>query len=83
MKRFLALTWKEAGLAALFTLFASIALTCLGALAFCIGMYFAGVISYFSWVHLQKQLYVLYIQRGGEPLLVSPKLFNVPPPLPR
>jgi hypothetical protein len=82
MKRFLALTWKEAALATLFTFFASIILTCLGALVFCIGMYFAGVVSYFSWVHLQKQLYTLYLHRGGEPLPISPKLFNVPPSLP-
>jgi uncharacterized membrane protein YedE/YeeE len=81
-KQFLALTWKEALFATLFTFAASMVLMILGALVFCIGMYFAGVVSYFSWVHLQKQIYFLYVRRGGEPLTVSPKLFDIPLPLP-
>jgi hypothetical protein len=47
------------------------------------GMFFAAPISIFSWHHLQKQIYQLYISRGGEPIPLSPKLQDVPPLLPR
>ena len=47
-------------------------LVSVGALALCIGAYFATVIIYFSWMHLHKQLYRLYLSRGGEPIPVSP-----------
>ena len=46
----------------------------LGMLALCIGMYFALVVVYFCWLHLHKQLYHLYLSRGGEPVPLSPKL---------
>ncbi|MEY2572642.1 MAG: hypothetical protein QOJ87_855 [Verrucomicrobiota bacterium] len=74
LKRFIALTWKETILAALFLFVASLALCALGAIILCIGMYFATVPVYFCWVHLQKQLYRLYLSRGGEPIPLSPKL---------
>ena len=45
----------------------------IGAIILCIGIYFATVPAYFCWVHLQKQLYRLYLSRGGEPVPVSPK----------
>src|SRR3954468_19955422 len=74
LKRFIALTWKETILAALFLFVTSIALCAVGAIILCIGMYFATVPVYFCWVHLQKQLYRLYLSRGGEPIPLSPKL---------
>ena len=74
VKRFVTLMWKEIVIAALFQVVASILLVCVGALALCIGMYFALVIVYFSWLHLHKQLYRIYLSRGGEPIPVSPKL---------
>ena len=74
LKRFIAPTWKETILAALFLFVASIALCAVGAIILCIGMYFATVPVYFCWVHLQKQLYRLYLSRGGEPIPLSPKL---------
>jgi Protein of unknown function (DUF4013) len=74
LKRFIALNWKESILASLFLLAAGLVLGGVGALALCIGMYFALVPVYFSMVHLQKQLYALYLDRGGEPVPVSPKL---------
>jgi hypothetical protein len=81
-KRFIALTWKEIILSWIFMMLASIVLTFLGLLVFCIGMYFAFVPVYFCWTHLNKQLYTLYLSRGGEPVPQSPKLRDGPPPLP-
>jgi len=74
VKRFIALTWKEIILATLFVCVVSIALCAAGAIILCVGMYFAVVPGYFAWVHLHKQLYKLYLSRGGEPIPVSPKL---------
>jgi hypothetical protein len=74
VKRFASLMWKEILLAALFQVVASALLVALGGLALCIGIYFATVIMYFCWMHLHKQLYRLYLSRGGEPIPVSPKL---------
>ena len=36
----------------------------------------------YTWHHLQKQLYRLYLARGGEAIPVSQKLADVPPALP-
>jgi hypothetical protein len=83
VKRFLALTWKETVLSSLFVLIAGTLLICLGMIAFCVGMYFATVLVYFSWTHLHKQLYALYLSRGGEPIPFSPKLSEALPVVPR
>jgi hypothetical protein len=74
VKRFIALTWKEMILATVFQFAIGMAFGVLGALMLCIGMYFAMVPVYYAWVHLHKQLYRLYLSRGGEPIPVSPKL---------
>ena len=74
IKRFISLTWKETILASLFAFAASLVLAGVGMIIFCIGMYFSLVPAYFCVVHLQKQLYRLYLSRGGEPVPVSPKL---------
>lgn len=79
VKRFVSLVWKEILLSSLFQIVASMALLCLGALAVCVGMYFALVPAYFCWMHLQKQLYRLYLSRGGEPVPPSPKLRDLAP----
>ena len=81
VKRFITLMWKEIILSSLFLVGASIVLCGLGVLVFCIGMYFATVPVYFSWVHLHKQLYALYLSRGGEPIPLSPNLRDDPPPI--
>jgi hypothetical protein len=81
-KRFISLTWKEIVLSWLFLMVASIGLSVVGLLAFCVGVYFAMVPVYFAWMHLNKQLYTLYLSRGGEPVPRSPKLSDGPPPLP-
>ncbi len=82
VKKFVATTWMEIVLSSLFLMVAGIVLICLGMLAFCVGIYLAMVPIYFSWAHLHKQLYALYLQRGGEPAPLSPKLRGTPPPMP-
>jgi hypothetical protein len=82
VKNFVAATWMEIVLSSLFLLATSTVLACLGLLAFCIGIYLVMVPIYFAWAHLLKQLYALYLQRGGEPVPLSPKLRDLPPPMP-
>jgi len=82
VKRFLALTWKEILLSSLFVMITGTLLVCLGMFVLCIGMYFATVVVYFSWTHLHKQLYALYLSRGGEPVPLSPKLIDAPLAMP-
>ena len=79
VKRFLALTWMQIVLSSLFVMITGTLFVCLGMIVFCVGIYFAIVLVYFSWTHLQKQLYMLYLSRGGEPVLLSPKLSDAPP----
>lgn len=78
VKRFITLMWKEVFLSSLFLMVVSIVLSCIGLLALCIGVYFAAVPIYFCWIHLHKQLYQLYLGRGGEPIPPSPKLSDTP-----
>lgn len=80
-KRLISLTWKEMAIGSLFLSLSSVVLACLGMLVFCIGMYFAIVVVYFSWMHLHKQLYRLYLSRGGEPVPLSPKLRDYAAPV--
>ena len=84
LKRFVALTWKETVLGSLFLMVAGGVLMCVGLLVVCVGMYFAIVPVYFAWGHLNRQLYALFLSRGGEALPLSAKLRDrviTPPPL--
>ena len=74
IKRFVSLMWKETIIGALFMLVASTVLSIVGMLALCIGIYFAMGLVYYAWAHLSKQMYGLYLSRGGAPIPVSPKL---------
>jgi Na+-transporting methylmalonyl-CoA/oxaloacetate decarboxylase beta subunit len=82
VKRFLALTWKEIVVSSLFVMLTGLLFFCLGMIAFCVGVYCAIVLVYFTWTHLHKQLYALYLSRGGEPVPLSPKLNDAPPAIP-
>lgn len=82
VKIFLSLVWKETILSSLFLMAASLVLAGVGMLALCIGVYFAMVPIYFCWIHLHKQLYALYLSRGGAAIPLSPKLRDYPPPAP-
>ena len=81
VKCFISLTWKESILVWLFMLVVSTGFMIAGMLACCIGIYFVMVPIYFAWTHLSKQLYALYLSRGGEPVMRSPKFTEGPPPL--
>jgi len=80
IKKFISLTWLEIILSVLFLFVASIVLMGIGFVAFCVGIYFAAALIYFSWAHLMKQLYKLYLSRGGEEIPLSPKLTDSAPP---
>jgi hypothetical protein len=82
VKRFLALMWKEMLLTFLFLWVVTVALMFVGMLFFCVGVYLLPAIQMFVTVHLYKQLYDLYLARGGEPVPISPKLNDDPPQLP-
>ena len=82
VKSFLARTWKDLLVTVLFMFGVSLCLMILAVITCYIGAIFAAPVVIFSWHHLQKQLYQLYIERGGEPVPLSPTLQNQPPPLP-
>lgn len=81
-KSFLALTWKELLASMLFMLGVGLCLMILAVVTCYIGAIVAVPVVIFSWHHLQKQLYHLYLARGGEAVPLSPKLQDGPPPLP-
>lgn len=74
IKKFISLTWLEIILSGLFISVASVVLMGIGFIAFCVGIYFAMALIYFGWAHIGKQLYKLYLSRGGEEISPSPKL---------
>ena len=80
--RFLKRTWRECILAAVFLWVASIVLSLAGCLALCIGIYFVAGPIYFGMVHLDRQIYFLFLERGGDAVPASPKLRDEPPPIP-
>jgi hypothetical protein len=82
MKAFVSRVWKEL-LAAMVFMFGLGLCTMIITVVTCyIGMFFVMPVVIFSWHHLQKQLYQLYLKRGGEPVPLSPKLMDLPPALP-
>lgn len=84
IKRFVGLMWKEVLISSLFMMVATFVLGFAGMIAVCVGIFPAIGLTYFAWMHLSKQLYQIYLSRGGEPIPVSPKLTEVPviPPTP-
>lgn len=82
VKRFISLTWMEMIISSIFLAIASFGLVFCGMLAFCVGIVLVPSIVYFAMGHLDKQLYNLYLSRGGEPIPLSPKLTDsVAPPM--
>ncbi len=81
LKRFVELTKTELAVSVLVLAGAAFVSMLLGNV-FCVGPLLAvatiPLITY-AWAHLAKQLYALYVARGGEPLVISPKLGNDPP----
>ena len=80
--RFVKLTWLECVLTLLFLWVVALAFELVGLLALCIGVMFILAPIHFAWVHLDQQLYKLFVQRGGEPLPLSPSLRDGPPSVP-
>lgn len=76
IKRFLTLVWKEAVVSTLLIMVAGMILLPIGAIAVCVGMYVVAALIAFAVEHLDRQLYDLYLSRGGEPLPVSPLLIE-------
>ncbi len=82
LRQFVSLMWVELVVSSIFLWFASIFLTMAGMLALCVGMFLVPGLIYFSMAHLDRQLYRLYLSRGGTPVPLSPKLGEVLPPMP-
>ena len=82
IKQFIALTWVEMTVSVLFVWLIAMMLALAGMVALVVGMYFTLSITQFMIIHLDAQLYKLYLERGGEPIPASPKLRDGPPPLP-
>lgn len=82
VKDFLSRVWKELLASMVFMFGVGLILLILTVVTCYIGMFFAAPVAMFSWHHLQKQLYQLYLSRGGQAVPLSPKLRNTPPPLP-
>jgi hypothetical protein len=81
LKRFVELTKTELAVSVLVLAVAGFVMMLLGKV-FCVGYLLALaaiVVITYAWAHLAKQLYALYIARGGEPLVISPKLGDDPP----
>ena len=79
---FLKLTWIECIVSTLFIVAMSFGLVTAGMLALCIGAYFVTGPVYFMMVHLNQQIYRIYLERGGEAVAISPTLRDEPPLLP-
>ena len=82
LRSLIALTWKEILMAFLFMALAGVGVVVLAIVTCYIGGILAAPVMSFSWHHLQKQIYQTYLARGGAPVPISPKLSDLPPPLP-
>jgi len=82
VRRFLALVWMETFAAFLFMFGLALGMLIVAVLTCYVGLFPAVVIVSFAWHHLQKQLYQLYLSRGGEAVALSAKLVETPPALP-
>ena len=82
VKYFLSRVWKELLASMIYLFCLSLGLMVIAVCTCYIGAFFASPVVMFSWHHLQKQLYQLYLARGGDAVPLSPKLRDIPPTLP-
>lgn len=83
VRNFLTLVWKELLISGLFMFAIGVVMAIV---AFCtcyIGAFALIAVVTYAWQHLQKQLYLLHLSRGGMVLARSPKLSDLPPSLPQ
>jgi hypothetical protein len=76
---YLCAMWVETTLVSLFLLFASVAFSLLGCLLFCVGLFAVGPLMAMAHAHLHRQLYELFLARGGQPIPLRPLAADVPP----
>lgn len=81
-KRFLSLMWSELLVSMIFMFGVGLCLMVITVITCYIGGLLLAPVFIFGWHHLQKQLYQLYLARGGEAVPPSPKLRDLPPTLP-
>ena len=80
VKKFITTMWMETLIAAIVAMVAAFVMVPLGILALCVGIGLAIALLSFISAHLNKQLYKLYLSRGGEAVPLSPKLTEAAPP---
>ena len=83
VKAFLALVWLDLLNAIVFLIGVGIVMLAITVITCYIGGFLLSPVIYFTWMHLQKQLYMLYLERGGEAVPLSEKLNDLPPALPQ
>lgn len=83
IRNFLSLVWREILTTSMFALAMGMVLMVIAVCTCYIGAYALFPVITFSWLHLQKQLYLLHVSRGGMVLPRSPKLSDLPPSLPQ
>lgn len=69
---FIGKTWKQIIVSSLFLYFFSLALTCVGMIAFCVGAYVAAAYICLVASHLGWQLYELHLSKGGSQIPLNP-----------
>lgn len=82
VRNFIAIVWKELLVSLIFLFGVGICLMAVTVITCYTGGFLLGPVVIFSWHHLQKQLYQLYLARGGGPVPLNPKLNDLPPVLP-
>lgn len=82
LKKFLSAMWLETLIVAIVMGVAACILVPLGVIALCVGFGLSIALLQFMSAHLNKQLYKLYLSRGGEAIELSPKLTDSTPPPP-
>lgn len=83
VRNFLTLVWKDLLLTTLFLFAVGIVMMIVAICTCYIGAFALCPVVVFAWQHLQKQLYLLHVSRGGMVLPRSPKLSDLPPGLPQ
>lgn len=74
VKSFVSKMWLEMLLSGLFIMAISIPLVLVGYLACFVGVYAAVALQYWAIFQLQRQLYEVFLFRGGEPVDIAPDL---------